>query len=73
MEGLLRELELSHLPTLRVLNKTDLLPVDHVADLARRLEAAPVSAVNREGLPGLIATAEERLGLSLHRHRQATP
>ena len=73
VEGLLRELELSHLPTLRVLNKTDLLPVDHVADLARRLEAAPVSAVNREGLPGLIATAEERLGLSLHRHRQATP
>ena len=31
VEGLLRELDLSHLPILRVLNKTDLLPDDHVA------------------------------------------
>ncbi len=70
VEGLLQELDLSHLPILRVLNKTDLLPDDHVADLARRLEAVPVSAANRDGLPGLIATAENRLGVSLHGHRR---
>ncbi len=71
VERLLQGLDLSHVPVLRVLNKADLLPDDHVAGLARRLEAAPVSAVNREGLPGLIAAVEDRLGLSLRRHTDA--
>jgi len=65
VEALLRELDLSNIPILRVLNKADLLDAEHVADLARRLDGVTVSATRREGLAELIAAAEERLGLSL--------
>jgi len=68
VETLLRELDLSGVPILRVLNKVDLVPEDHVADLTRRFDAVAVSAARREGLPGLIAAAEERLGLTLRRY-----
>jgi GTP-binding protein HflX len=65
VEALLRELDLSTIPILRVLNKADLLDAEHVADLARRLDGVTVSATRREGLSELIAAAEARLGLSL--------
>ncbi len=68
VEGLLRELELAEIPVLRVLNKVDLVPEGHVADLARRFDAVAVSAEQRAGLADLIAAAEERLGMRL-RHR----
>jgi len=65
VETLLGELDLAEIPVLRVLNKVDLLPAEHVADLARRLDAVTVSAAKRTGLPELIAAAEQRLGVEL--------
>ncbi len=65
VETLLRDLGLADIPVLRVLNKIDLVPEGHVADLARRFDAVAVSAERRQGLTELIAAAEERLGLRL--------
>ena len=65
VESLLRELDLGHIPLLRVLNKSDLLDDENVAALARRFEAVAVSAAERRGLGALIAAAEERLGVRL--------
>ncbi len=65
VEALLRQLDLSGVPLLRVLNKVDLLPPTHVEDLARRFEAVAVSAESRIGLGELIECAEERLGTRL--------
>jgi GTP-binding protein HflX len=61
VESLLDDLELRHVPILRVLNKIDLLPDDHTNALARRFKATAVSAVDRSGLETLMRTAEKRL------------
>jgi GTP-binding protein HflX len=59
---LLEELELTEVPVLVVLNKSDLAGEAELAALVRRYDGVAVSALAREGLPGLIETAERRLG-----------
>ncbi|MEM9291263.1 MAG: GTPase HflX [Acidobacteriota bacterium] len=61
VESLLEELELGHLPRLRVLNKIDLVDSSRVSEMARQLDAVAVSAVERQGLGRLLQVAEGRL------------
>ncbi len=46
VEGLLHDLELDSLPCLRVLNKTDMVPVESVEHLAREFAAIALSAID---------------------------
>ena len=61
VESLLRTLQLSDLPILRILNKIDLLPAEDGVSLARQYQAVAVSASQREGLSDLISAAQDRL------------
>jgi len=64
VERVLAELDVSKTPTLQVLNKTDLLPADKLAELKDFPEAntIAVSAHTGDGLQALIAAIEERIG-----------
>jgi GTP-binding protein HflX len=53
VERILAELDLQHIPVLRVLNKIDLLSEEEVAYRVRTLGGIPVSAVNRRSLVAL--------------------
>jgi GTP-binding protein HflX len=57
----LGELGLEDKPELLVFNQVDRLPKDEIDGLTRRYGAIPVSAIKREGLPELLARAEEIL------------
>jgi GTP-binding protein HflX len=59
------QLDLLHIPRMRVLNKTDLLTAREAQSLARRYDAVAVSAFRREGLSELISKTEELLAGSL--------
>ncbi|HEX2165556.1 MAG TPA: GTPase HflX [Thermoanaerobaculia bacterium] len=62
VERLVEELELTEIDRLIVLNKADLVAPAEIEALVRRYDGVAVSAVKRQGLAGLIAAAEERLG-----------
>ena len=64
VRGILGELHLAEVPELVVLNKADLLPRHEAQALAKRHGGVPVSALHRSGLDGLIAAAQERLGMT---------
>jgi len=57
----LAKLELNQTPTLLVLNKTDRVPAEVAAGVARRLGAVSVSALDPGTFPALIAELEQRL------------
>lgn len=65
VEALLEDLDVGGIPILRVLNKADLLDAEHVAALARRFDAVPISAAGCDRLEALLEAAEERLGTRL--------
>jgi GTP-binding protein HflX len=54
----LEDLDLRSVPRLLVMNKTDLVPEPELEGICRRFDSVPVSALRREGLERLIATAE---------------
>ncbi len=58
---LLSELELSHLPSLVVLNKIDLCDDDTVEALARRFDGIPVSALDQRTFGPLFDAIAQRL------------
>jgi GTP-binding protein HflX len=64
VDRLLVDLELSAIPRLLLLNKTDLVAADEVDALARRHDGLAVSAHSRAGMDRLIEAAEARLGRS---------
>ena len=57
----LNDLELSKVPRLVVMNKADRVDPAIMEGLCRRYEAVAVSALKRQGLGTLIATAENRI------------
>ncbi len=59
VEKILRDLGLDTIPTLRVLNKTDLLTSEEVSNLCRRYDALGVSAARKEGLAAVAHGIEE--------------
>ena len=64
VEAILQDLDLVRVPKLVVFNKTDRLGngSDRLATLTRRYDAVAVSALRREGLDGLVDTADRLLG-----------
>ena len=67
VERILADLGLDAVPTLRVLNKQDLVGSETVAGFVRQLDGIPVSAVNEATLSGLIdamARTIDRVGSS---------
>jgi len=59
VDRILTELELIHKPTLRVFNKSDLIPDwDLLEALCRRFDALPIAALKPETLPRLVAALE---------------
>jgi GTP-binding protein HflX len=54
VERILEELDLHHLPSLRVLNKQDRLDRDRLTERTRRLQGIPIAAVDPKTLPPLI-------------------
>ena len=62
VERLLESLDLADLPQLLILNKSDLVDEDELANLTRRHHGVAVSATRREGFDALIRAAEDRLG-----------
>lgn len=63
VERILQDLELDHIPTVRVLNKMDLVPAEEMEVLARRLDGLPVSATDRRSLRPLIEKLEGMVSL----------
>ncbi len=61
VERVLTGLNLASIPRLVVMNKADKLDSVEMERLCRRFDAVAVSALKREGLGGLIETAEARL------------
>jgi GTP-binding protein HflX len=61
VERILEELGLQDTPTLRVLNKADLVPPAERPALARQLDGIPASALERETLMPLIEKMAERV------------
>lgn len=62
VEKLLEELSIEEIPQLMVLNKADRLTPAEAEALEARHNAVAVSALKRQGLPKLVAVAEQRLG-----------
>ncbi len=58
---ILADLELGAVPELLLLNKTDQVAADQVANLARRLDAIPISALRKRGFEPLLQAAEQVL------------
>jgi GTP-binding protein HflX len=58
VETILTELNLSGIPTIRVLNKTDRIGPENSDGLSRRLDGIPVSALNRSTLKPLTQKME---------------
>ena len=61
VENVLREMELLDLPSIVVINKTDLVSEERVEELVREFDALPVSAVEREGFENLIHEITKRV------------
>jgi GTP-binding protein HflX len=59
VEKILRDLSLDAIPTLLVLNKTDLLDSEEVSHLCRRYDSFGVSAARKEGLAAIAHGIEE--------------
>jgi GTP-binding protein HflX len=57
----LADLDLKSIPKLLVMNKADLVDPSVIDGLCQRFEAVPVSAIRRQGLDLLIATAESQI------------
>ncbi|MEW5721650.1 MAG: GTPase HflX [Thermodesulfobacteriota bacterium] len=62
VESLLSQLDLVAVPTLRVLNKVDLIEPELIENLARRYEAVPISALDPATFPPLVQAVQNRLG-----------
>ena len=58
VERILTDLQLGHIPVLRVLNKQDLMDPDTVNTLAAKWEAIPISANDENTLTPLLSTME---------------
>ena len=61
VEMLLVDLDLNRIPSVKVLNKIDLVSPERVTALCGRIGGLAVSATRREGLAELVETAEDRL------------
>lgn len=61
VERIISDMELQHIPCLRVLNKCDLLDPALIDSLARLWQAIPVSAANRSGFGTLLDAVERAL------------
>ncbi len=61
VEEIMRELAVTHLPTLLVLNKMDL--AENAEELAARHGALPISALKRESLRPLMLKLQQMLGI----------
>ena len=59
VERILKELDLHHLPSLRVLNKQDRLEADLLAERTRRLKGIPIAAVDAKTLLPLIEAMDQ--------------
>jgi GTP-binding protein HflX len=67
VERILSDLGLDPIPTIRVLNKQDLIDPEAVAGFVRQLDGIPVSAIDEATLSGLIeamARSIDRIGSS---------
>jgi len=58
VERILQGLNLSHIPTILVLNKADLLGWDRAVKIAKKIGGIPVSALNPPTLPPLVGKME---------------
>ena len=58
---ILSDLEMNEIPTLLVLNKSDLLSPGETANLRKRYNGIAVSTLTKKGLPGLL----KRIGKEL--------
>jgi 50S ribosomal subunit-associated GTPase HflX len=61
VERLLCILDLTRIPTILVLNKTDRLKGGHCTDLLKKLDGIPISALDRASLSGLRKEVEARI------------
>jgi 50S ribosomal subunit-associated GTPase HflX len=61
VEKLLEQLELAHIPMLRVFNKTDIVEAANVENLCRRYDGVPICALKPESFPALLARIEQLL------------
>jgi len=66
VETILSDLEMDDMPRLMVLNKTDLVAPEVVANLARLHQAVPIAARDRRTLPRLIERLQEVIWDQLH-------
>jgi GTP-binding protein HflX len=73
VEAILNDLELTHLPVVRALNKVDLLPEPLPAQMTERLNGTPISARDRSTLGPLIEKLSEVLQVQLSSAAQETP
>jgi GTPase len=64
VEGIVADMGLQHIPSLRVLNKCDALSTEAADSLARIWRAIPISAAVRTGLESLLESAEKLLAVS---------
>ncbi len=60
VEKILAELNLDQIPTIRVLNKMDLLEKDTADTIAQRLEGRPISAKDRSSLLPLLEEIQDK-------------
>lgn len=61
VERLLREIGAGDIPILRIFNKADRVSPLEISNLCRRYEAIPVSGIDPQSLPPLVAEADRRL------------
>jgi len=69
VEAILADLDLHHIPQIRVLNKMDLVDPEEAAALARRLDGVLISAITSRTLTGLVT----RVARAVERIRSAPP
>ncbi|MBI5605992.1 MAG: GTPase HflX [Deltaproteobacteria bacterium] len=62
VEDLLTELKLSHIPTIRVFNKVDLISEEYARTQCARYQAIPVCALKEETLGELLGAMEQAIG-----------
>jgi GTP-binding protein HflX len=58
VEGILTELDLNMVPSLLVLNKTDLLKAEERVSLEKTMKGVAISAINPPTVSGLISQVE---------------
>ncbi len=61
VEKILSELQLDHIPAIRVLNKKDLLPPQKVIRFARQYDGIPICAQDKSSLMALIRKTENHI------------